>query len=155
MDNRGCKQLVISGIIWLFFPFILMIILHIVSGEMNGFTFFTNFLVGNLSIMFTAAAISGLEGLKDIVNLITNPFNKKDDVFKNTTSKENRTGKYGRSAVPISLILFYMGSLVTCLTSGNGFYSSRITFTYLILGLMWGVFVYVLFQKGYFEHDDF
>lgn len=155
MDNRGCKQLAISGVIWLFFPFVLMIILHIASGEMNGFTFFSNFLVGNLSIMFTAGMISGLEGLKDIANLITNPFNKKEDIFKNTSRKENRTARYGISAIPISLVLFYIGSWITCLTSGNGFYSTRITLTYIILGLLWGIFVYFLFQKGYFEHDDF
>lgn len=133
-----------------------MIILHIASGEVNGFTFFSNFLVGNLSIMFTAAAISGLEFFKDLINFITDPFGKKEkEVFKNTTHKDNRTAKYGRSAIPISLVLFYIGSLVTCLSSGNGFYSPRITIVYIVLGLMWGVFVYVLFQKGYFEHDDF
>lgn len=155
MEKNGCKNIVIMAGIWVFLPFFLMWTVIIASGENHVVLFFINFFIGNLVIFGTATYISGIQFFKYLIDFILDPFSRKPSKFKKNTDTDPITSSYGSVAIPLSTIIFIITGIIATLISGNGFFNTRITLAYLIIGIVWGFFVYYIFQKGYFRHDDF
>lgn len=152
MDNNGCLQFVIMGIIWLGSPFLFSIIMPLISGCEKGLCEFLNFIVAPISIIISTIVISGLALIRALAFLILSLFRKEQETSEYSQKKE-RPLSFGLSAIPTCTITFALAGVFAPLYTNPT--SSSIIISYAITGFVWGFVPYLLFQKEILDFDDF
>ncbi len=147
MQQNNINNCLVSAIIWLGAPFFFFILMPLLSGKFGFVANFTNFILPGLSIFVTAFFISGFDIIKDLFSLFSK--NKPVDIAESTTPVP---ASYGRGGIPISLFAFSVGGFLVGLVNGA---ISNTVMVYAAVGAVWGLAVYMMFQKRVFDPDDF
>ncbi len=148
MEKNGCKNLAISAAIWLGSGFVSIVLMALLTGIVGAIPYAIYFMLPNMVIFITAAFIQGLDIFKGIIGLFTSKVQPAPSI----QSKGPYPKSYGRSAIWISPVLYFIGGGLV------GFWAENHVWcivNFMAVGIPWGFIVCTLYQKGLFHHDEF
>ncbi len=154
MDQQGCLKGLLMGAIWLGSPFLFMIIMPLLSQTNGTIASFINFIIPDLSIIISAIAISGISIIKEIFGLIGAVFKRKKKEVPSQRNPQTVPKSFGSSAIPMTAFIFLLGGSLVSLFAGD-VPMTQVMGIYTVAGMVWGFLVYLLFQNGIFDVDEF
>jgi hypothetical protein len=139
-DNKGCRNQLIFGAIWLLGGFINLIVFRLVLNEDSLLANMLPFILPALSFI----AGTRLMQVKDFARWI---FGKKLSQIESEV--ENPKRKYGTTVIVASVLLFLIGGFLTSIFQQTAPNHYRF---YLFAGLVWGIVWYLLMQLKIVNH---
>jgi uncharacterized Tic20 family protein len=140
-ENKGCRNQLIFGAVWMTSGIINVILLRIVLKESTALSSLVPFMLPPLSLILGVRIMQG----GDLIRWI---FRRKTSIEKlNESEKPSR--KYGTSVVFASLLIFFIGGFLTSIfvETHPNHYS-----IYLLFGFLWGLAWYALLQNRIIDH---
>lgn len=152
VDKKGCISTIVLAVIWLGSPIVFSIIMPLVSGCEKGFAVILNFIIADLSMIASAFVIFGVTFVKALFHFLVGLF-KKQKTSPHYHDGEALPLSFGSSAIPTTVAIFTLAGIIAPLFANP--ISTSVIIAYALAGLVWGVILYILFQKEILDFDDF
>jgi len=143
-QSKGCFNSIIGTVVLFGFTLASIFLMPVITGNKSVVGSFLHFMLPPWVLFFTIRTHEIWSGIGGLIR-----------VFKKSSPKpDTRPGlKYGSAALPISIIFYGIVGVVMGLLNYDIF--EQMLISYVLIGVFWGVLVYILMQKEYFDEDSF